>query len=186
MANFSLHIWLSCCIGMEHSRRLGTFQQHSTFYARKKEEIWLYCKQCVWCLIIITRFYCLRRHPRKCCEESWREMHITKFQHEIPESLLRHSFANSTAMWKLLYIYISVCSNHNPISSTEFKSIKINMVCTTRKATHNNKNGCKQVDGHIFTASGYLRKTCLILVLPGTSIIVPMIPYWELLLLLFF
>lgn len=46
---------------------------------KKKKEIWLYCKQCVWCLIIITRFYCLRRHLRKCSEEIWREMNNTKF-----------------------------------------------------------------------------------------------------------
>lgn len=48
-------------------------------FMQEKKEIWLYCKQCVWCLIITTRFYCLRRHLRKCCEESRKEMNNTKF-----------------------------------------------------------------------------------------------------------
>lgn len=83
-------------------------------------------------------------------------------------------------------MYVSVCSNQNPISPTEFKSIKINMVCTARKGTHNNKNVCRQVDRHVFTASGYLRKTCLVLVLPVASFIVAMVLFGEPLLMLFF
>lgn len=44
----------------------GYFSAAFYFYMQKKE-IWLFCKQCAWCLIIITRFYCLTRHLRKCC-----------------------------------------------------------------------------------------------------------------------